>query len=47
MYGTVSERGKRFRFLGISFDQKLCWREHIISGSGEYKGMPCGAATGS
>lgn len=29
MYGTTLEKVECFRFLGVYFDTKLTWREHI------------------
>ncbi len=29
MYGTTLEKVQCFRFLGVYFDIKLTWREHI------------------
>ena len=31
LYGSVLERVERFCFLGVHFDQRLTWREHIIN----------------
>ncbi len=37
LYGSSSERVESFRFLGVVFDSKLTWREHVRNVEGRCK----------